>query len=682
VRQPAERNGPTTIAFDGHSPAPLTRLLTAVGLVCLLALARPAGQQTGAQAPTFRGGVDLVHLDVSVLDRDRRPVRGLTPADFTILENGQPQQISVFTAVEIDPPEPPATEWMREVAPDVRSNEGIEERRLFLLILDDAMIQGDPQALTNAKQIGRRVIEGLGPSDLAAVVFTRDNRNSQDYTADRARLLRAIDTFTLGFRDMSGIPGMDGLYFMYSTNVVQNAVKVLSTLPDRRKSVIYVGQGLPVDLDLLATPQAPGLAAEGGASGIAMQGEMQRSRGQMGRTFEDAARANVNVYTIDICGLRVPKPRAPAMPGALPPPPPTCQPGLEVDYLQTMAEQTNARAVINTNDFEPGIQAIFDENASYYLLGYQPAVPAQDGRFRRIDVRVNRPGVEVRTRSGYQPEKPADAARRKAELAKQPLGAALSGVLPKSDLPLTMTAVPVPLPGRKESAVAIVVGVRQPIRVNAARTIEKVDLQVSAFNTDGKAFGSRRLQADVAIRGGATGLAEYEVLSSLELRPGRYQLRIAANVGSLSTSGSLYYDIEVPDVGKAPITLLPLVMSATPGPATAPRDGLRSILPVVPTTRRAFGPEDRVAAFTRVHQRESRRPVAVPLRIELRDQTNAVVFERQLTVPAGQFAATRFADVRVELPTGSLAAGDYLLTIHADVGERAVQSAIRFAIRR
>jgi hypothetical protein len=72
----------------------------------------------------------------------------------------------------------------------------------------------------------------------------------------------------------------------------------------------------------------------------------------------------------------------------------------------------------------------------------------------------------------------------------------------------------------------------------------------------------------------------------------------------------------------------------------------------------------------------------VPLRIALRDQTNAVVFERQLTVPAGQFAATRFADVRVELPTGSLAAGDYRLTIHADVGERAVQSAIRFAIRR
>ena len=661
---------------------PRTRCFIALGLLCALWPARPAGQQPGAQAPTFRGGVDLVHLDVSVLDRDRRPVRGLTPADFTILENGPPQQIAVFSAVEIEPPAPPSAEWMREVAPDVRTNEGVEERRLFLLILDDAMIQGDAQALTNAKQIGRRVIEGLGPSDLAAVVFTRDNRNSQDYTADRARLLRAIDTFTLGFRDMSPVPGMDGLYFMYSAGVVQNAVKVLSTLPDRRKSVIYIGQGLPVDLELLATPQAPGLPEAGGASGIAIQGQMQRSRGQMGRTFEDAARANVNIYPIDICGLRVQKPQPPAMPGGLPPPPPTCQPGLEVDYLLTMADQTNARAVVNTNDFEPGIQAIFDENSSYYLLGYQPAAPAPDGRFRRIDVRVNRPGVEVRTRSGYQPEKPADTARRKADLAKAPLGAALAGLLPKSDLPLTMTAVPVPLLNRNESDVAIVVGVRQPIRPSAARTIEKVDLQVSAFNADGKSFGSRRLQADVAVRGGATGLAEYEVLSSLRLKPGRYQLRVAANVGSLTTSGSLYYDVEVPDVGKAPITLLPLVLSATPGPVIAPRDGLRAFLPVVPTTRREFGPDDQVAAFTRVYQRESRRPVDVPLRFELRDDSDAIVFERALTIPAGQFAEQRAADVRVELPTGRLPDGEYLLTVQGGAGKDAAQSAIRFAIRR
>jgi hypothetical protein len=40
---------------------------------------------------TFRAGVDLIQIDVSVLGRDRRPVRGLTAADFSLLEDGQPR---------------------------------------------------------------------------------------------------------------------------------------------------------------------------------------------------------------------------------------------------------------------------------------------------------------------------------------------------------------------------------------------------------------------------------------------------------------------------------------------------------------------------------------------------------------------------------------------------------------
>ena len=614
-----------------------------------------------------------MHLDVSVLDRDRRPVRGLTPADFTILENGVAQELTVFSAVALEPPAPPTAQWMRDVPADVRTNDRIEERRLFLLLLDDATVQGDPRVVRNGQEIARKVIDRLGPSDLAAVVFTRDNRNSQDYTADRRRLLAAVDKFTAGFRDMApgGIAaGGDDLYLMYSVDVIERAIDVLSTLPDRRKSIVYIGQGVPVDLELLATPQSPGLPETGGAaSALARAGVMGRLQRSMSRAFEGAARANVNVYTIDACGLRVPFT-------------PTCVPGLEVEYLHTVAANTNASAVVNTNDFDPGVQAIFDENSSYYLLGYQPAIPSPDGRFRRLEVRVNRPGLEVRTRSGYQPEKPQDAARRKADLAKAPLGAALSGVLPKGDLPLSIMALAVPRPGKKESDIAVVVGVRQPIRVNADRTIEKVDLQVSAYNVEGRSFGGRRLRADVAIRAGATGLAEYEVLSSLELKPGRYQLRIAANIGSLSTSGSLYYDIDVPDVSKAPLALLPLVLRATPGPVSAPRDGLGAILPIVPTVRREFGPGDRVTAFTRVYQRESRRPVAVPLRIALQDALGRVVLEQRLDLAAGRFATDRSADVSLDLPTNRLPEGEYLLTVHAGADDAAVRSDVRFRVTR
>jgi VWFA-related protein len=619
----------------------MSRAVVAAGLVCLAGISVSA-----LQPPQFRTGVDLVHLDVSVLDRDRRPVRGLTAADFTILEDGVPQELSVFTAVEIDDPDPPAVEWMREVAPDVRTNEGIDERRLFLIIIDDAMIQADVAALASTREIGHKVIDRLGPSDLGAVVFTRDNRNSQDYTADRAALRAAVGKFTVGFRDMGSD---DFLYRVYSARAIERAVETLTSLPDRRKSVIYIGQGLPVSL--------------------AQESQIRHS---IMEAFRHARLANVNVYPVDVCGLRVER-------LSPPPPPKTCQPGPEVEYLQVMAANTQARAIINTNDFDPGVQAIFDENASYYLLGFRSSAP-RDGRFRRIDVRVNRPGVEVRARNGYRTERERDAARRRAAIAKTPLDVALSGVLPKSDLPLDVTAVAVPLPGRRESAVSIVVGVRQPVRATAERTTERVDLRVSAFNTDGRAFGSVRRRADIAIRPNATGQGEYELLARLDLRPGRYQLRVAAHVASLAMSGSLYYDVEVPDVTRAPVSLTPIVLSASPGPVVAPRDALAGILPVVPTARRSFTAAHTVEAFTRVHQGGRDALVPVPLRVRLEDHNGRTVMDRALDMAADAFTPARAADARIEIPVSELDPGAYLLTVETASAETPLRRVIRFQL--
>jgi hypothetical protein len=58
---------------------------------------------TLAQTPQFRAGVDIVHLDVSVYDHAGNPVRGLTAADFTLLEDDKPRPIVAFSAVDIPP---------------------------------------------------------------------------------------------------------------------------------------------------------------------------------------------------------------------------------------------------------------------------------------------------------------------------------------------------------------------------------------------------------------------------------------------------------------------------------------------------------------------------------------------------------------------------------------------------
>jgi VWFA-related protein len=637
-------------------------------LGCFSAGVLAAGQvQT---PPTFRGGVDIVHLDVSVLDANRRPVRGLTPADFTVLDNGVPQTISVFSAVDVPDAAPPAAPWMRDVAPEVATNDAIQDRRLFLIIIDDAMIQEDLRAQQNVRTIANRVIDQLGPSDLAAVIFTRDNRHSQDFTADRSRLLAAAAKFTPGFREMGGVGGSDDLYFKYSINVMDSAIDTLGTLPDRRKSIVYIGQGLPVDPGFLA-PQIPGLPVDGGVSSLMTAGLTSAVTNQMRRMFGRAARANVNVYTIDACGLRAPSP--PARFGTRVP---TCQPGLEIEYLQAVAENSGARAVINTNEFAPGIAAIFQENASYYLLGFQQPGDAQPGKLRRLEVRVNRPNVIVRARNGYETAKP-EVAKRAADA---PLGAALAGVLPKPNLPLRMSAVALAQPGRRESAVAVVVGVRQPIRDTSVRHVEKVDLQVSAFNVEGRSFGSKRLRADVTLRAGATGLAEYEVLSRLDLRPGRYQLRIAANVGSLSTNGSLYYDVDVPDPGAGSLWVSVPMLGVEPGPIVAPAEALKPLVPILPTTRRTFATTDRVSAFVQLLQ-NGRSPLStVPLRLSLRNSANLVIANQVLEAAPQALNALRVADVVLDVPVARLLPGEYLLTIEAGSGSTVVRRHSRFEI--
>ena len=195
---------------------------------------------------------------MSVLDQNRRPVKGLGPADFTVLENGVAQAISAFSAVDIPDPEPPKAGWMRDVAPDVRTNEDLRERRLFLIIIDDAATELWPLVTKNVRESALRVIDKLHPADLAAVVFTRNNKHSQDFTADRGRLRSAIETFSGGSRE-----GMPELYFRMSVEVVMRAVQSLVDLPDRRKSIVYIGQGVPVDLELAAGPAALGLSDTG-----------------------------------------------------------------------------------------------------------------------------------------------------------------------------------------------------------------------------------------------------------------------------------------------------------------------------------------------------------------------------------------------------------------------------------
>jgi VWFA-related protein len=73
-----------------------------------------------------------------------------------------------------------------------------------------------------------------------------------------------------------------------------------------------------------------------------------------------------------------------------------------IEVLRTLADNTDGIATVNSNDLDRGLKRIADDLSSYYLLGYYSTNTKLDGQFRRISVKVNRPGIEVRARRGYR----------------------------------------------------------------------------------------------------------------------------------------------------------------------------------------------------------------------------------------------------------------------------------------
>jgi hypothetical protein len=171
------------------------------------------------------------------------------------------------------------------------------------------------------------------------------------------------------------------------------------------------------------------------------------------------------------------------------------------------------------------------------------------------------------------------------------------------------------------------------------------------------------------------------VLSRLELDPGRYQLRLAAESSLQQKSGSVFCDIDVPDFSKSALALSGLVVSVTNGVAVAPRDKFASLVPVVPTTQREFGANDEASAFLRVYQ-PGRRPIApVEMTVTLVDAAGVTVVDRHETLGPGRFATARAADYHIDLRVASLARGPHLLTVGASQGTLSAQRQLRLTVR-
>jgi VWFA-related protein len=662
------------------------------------------------QTPVFRSRVDLVELDVSVLDKDRRPIRGLSRADFTVLEDGKPQDIAVFEPIDIPDPEPPPVAWMREVAPDVETNE-VRPTRLWVIVLDDALIPGnDPWIIQSSRRIVSDLVDRFGPEDLVSLVYTADSRQAQDFTNDRKKLLATLEKFHPGLATWRvGQDGQDPQFWVGSVKTVLMVLEAYEQIPQTRENLVWITPGAPVDMALEGAPPPPGGLPTFRKSTVDGSWTYDyfiqlRLRDLVKDLYLVARRANIAVYPIDPSGLFGLK--LYATNGIMVPDNSSMPWVRSMDHIMATASNTGGRAVVNTNDFTPGIDKIFAENASYYSIGYYSTNTKLDGTLRRLEVKVNHPDANVRTRSGYVAPGPRDAPPRSMT---DRLSRAIAAPVAVRDLPLRAAVAPFAIPGGRNAAVAIALGVRQPVPDTAAkeRVVVSTELRTSAFTTEGDHKGSQRHTARVTLRPGAQGDAEYEALSRIDLPPGRYRLRLAAHHDASGKTGTVMADVIVPDFNREPVSISGVILGVTPGRPAAPRDLFTGVLPILPSAQREFAKTDRASALLYAYQ-STTSLVSADVAISVTDRHGAVLITERRTIPREAFAsaeaqpssparpqsvaraprpdpfanrAFRAAEVPYALPISRLPPGEYLLTFEVTMGTSVMRRDVRFEVK-
>ena len=159
--------------------------------LALVTLAATLLQAQQPQAPTFRSRADLVEVDVVVVDRDSKPVTGLTAADFVLRDRGRSQAVATFDEISRGgrPEGPPRVPLLSRK--DVSDNQSAQSDRLVVMVVDDLHIF--KERTDRAKEIARKVLVDLGAESSMAVLFTSGEHSTQ-VTDDQVVLSAAVGT--------------------------------------------------------------------------------------------------------------------------------------------------------------------------------------------------------------------------------------------------------------------------------------------------------------------------------------------------------------------------------------------------------------------------------------------------------------------------------------------------------
>lgn len=689
-----------------------TRLLVTTLLVLGCAIARGSAQQ-----PTFPSRVDLVTVDVVVFDRQGDPVEGLTREDFTVREDGRPQQVAAFEAISLQQSVAGPSRAQRVSTNDARPDAA---GRWFFIVFDDVHIT--QFATARAREAVAQFIEqALRPGDRVMIAPASGGANwtgelpqdLEDLLAyvERLRGERRIETgadriwdheamgIALG-RDPQAQAQVARRYF--ENGLIQEAQL---KDPELRKEFSDVAPGLQairikarqtytearsrlqVSLDTLERMAAALADARGRKTLLFFsEGFIMDTTLENFRTLVQTARnANVAIHFVDVAPPGGTIGQA-ALPGG------SAEAGRivadqdattsmalatrEADGTRSIAADTGGSTISGTN-LLAGLTRVANEGRAYYLLGYSPTNTRRDGQFRKIEVSVNRPGVTVRARGGYfEPTSRPDTPRTPPDKLEPAVRAALDSPFGATGLPMRLTSYVLGAqPDGKVQTLLVAEADIRPLRLQQflGSYSAKLDSYVLVHNRDRDSLHRDERLIELTMppavfeRFAATGIP---VQRELLLEPGAYQATLLLRDRATALIGSVRHEFEVPAPDAFRIStpvLTDTVQPATPAVPARP----------VPIARRTFRAGTRLIVAFEIHGAQpdagGKAPrVTLEYHLRRQDGTRVAGGGPQPLQPnaSGQFPVT------IGLPVPPSASGEHnlVLTIRDDVAGRTIEA--------
>ena len=672
----------------------------------------------GSQQQVFRSGTELVEVDVVVLDSTGRLVRGLTAADFELYDEGAPQEVSTFSFVEVDPLRVDAAGIVL-TEPGLSSSEIHRAAAVYLIVIDH--IYTPPQRSARTRDAARAFVrDQMRPGDLAAVIHLGLSTKGVEFSGSKPQLLAAIDGVrgSAGFSGQNPTPptgaegtapapgsepageaggkgvapasdaevynltGMDRFDRIWEASIAEQAYEMLELATEyvagytgRRKSMLLFSSGVPLDMADVSAD-------------LGKREQSSRFASAHQTLVSIARQSNVAVYAIDTQGLDSVANRAVGeLGGHYEGPPDRSVNALAgnmaaksgEDSLRALALETGGRAILRYNDMAEPFAQIARDNGSFYLLGFRPA-STDTKKFRELKVRVKRDDVQVFARLGYGGD-----AKRNAKMAAtlerawegKTVADLLDRPLPGRSFGLPMRASASVIRRTATGATALLMVEVDPGAIPANAT--KLDVGYRAIGADDKAVAARIDATNMKVSPRTRAAIDehgWRYMTTIDLPPGAYQLRVAAREEQTGAYGTVFLDIAVPDLARQRLAIdSVLIASSSSGatPTAAPQRELLQTWPLLPTTRRDFSQSETLFAFVHLAT-TSVEKATVRIEVEGADGRNVAGTTHDVG-PAS--LAPGGAPIAQDLPLLALAPGNYVMTIAVTAPNGSEPSAVR-----